>query len=239
MKIKWIWWLAIMGLHSWGAADAQETAGPLTPRIVCPEPVFNFGERDNSGMVEHEFRIRNEGTLSLEILNVHASCGCTAVRPSQNVIAPGGEAVIHAKLDLRGRTGYQQKTISVQSNDPQTPTLMLQMVGTAVQGLRVQPSLLFFGRVDPQSSRTRTFEIVSSRGPFNVESYRTDNPGLRLAPVELSPGEDGSVRRFELTLAPDLPEGNVAGAAYVKTDLPDQPELMVTVAAYILNAPQP
>ena len=94
------------------SVSAQETSeAALKPRIVCDAPIFDFGERNNSEFVEHDFPIRNAGTLSLEIRNVHASCGCTAVKPSQNVIPPGGEASIGARLDLRGRNGYQQKTI--------------------------------------------------------------------------------------------------------------------------------
>ena len=61
---------------------------PLAPKIVCDEPSYDFGERDNNGFVEHNYVVRNAGTLS-EIREVRASCGCTAVKPSVDVNAAG------------------------------------------------------------------------------------------------------------------------------------------------------
>jgi hypothetical protein len=221
------------------AVPADTPAAALAPKIVCDEPIFDFGEKSNSEFVEHDYPLRNAGTLSLEIRNVRASCGCTAVKPSQDVVPPGGEASIRARLDLRGRNGFQQKTITVECNDPETPNLILQLKGTAMQVLRAEPSSLFFGRIGPDGVRSRTFDIISGKGPIQIVSYRTDNPGLLLTPVAAEPGADGSRHRFELTLDPALPEGNINGSAFVKTDMADQPEISIPVAAYVATEPPP
>jgi hypothetical protein len=225
--------------------QAQDPAAPaaspeaLAPKIVCDEPIFDFGEMNNTEFVEHDYPIRNEGQLSLEIKDVHASCGCTAVKPSQDVVPPGGEASIRARLDLHGRTGMQMKTITVNSNDPNTPSLVLQLKGTAVAALRAEPSSLFFGRVEPGAVRSRTFAVISGRGPIQIVSSRTDNPGLILTPVAAEAGADGTSQRFELALDAALPEGNVSGNVFVKTDLADQPEIAIPVAAYVATAAAP
>ena len=217
-------------------AAAPETA-PLAPDIVCDAPNYDFGDMSNTQFVEHEYPIRNAGTLSLEIRDVHASCGCTAVKPSQNVIPPGGEATIQARLDLRGRSGLQQKTITVTSNDPDTPTLILQLKGNAVQILRAEPSSLFFGRVGPDGVRSRNFEVISSQGPFQVTGMRSDNPAFIVTPLAAEASEDGTRKHFNLALAPELPEGNINGVAFITTDIPGQSEVSIPVAAYIANAP--
>ena len=228
-------------LSAWTAwAQEQTPADPaLAPKIVCTEPVFDFGEKNNSDFVEHDYPIRNEGTLSLEIRGVQASCGCTAVKPSQDVIPPGGEAVIHARLDLRGRSGLQAKTITVQSNDPQTPSLILQLKGNAVQALRVEPSTLFFGRVGPDGVRARTFEVVSTLGPIQIKDFRANNPGIGVTQVPAEAGADGTRHRFEVKLAEGLPEGTVNGSIVVQTDLAGQPALTIPVAAFIAPAAAP
>ena len=227
-------WLSTLPLCA--QEEAAPAAAALKPQIVCAEPVFDFGERNNTEFVEHDYPIRNAGTLSLEIRQVRASCGCTAVKPSQDVVPPGGEASIRARFDLRGRNGFQQKTITVASNDPDTPNLMLQLKGTAMQALRANPSTLFFGRIGPDGMRSRTFEVVSARGPIQIVGARTDNPGLVLTALELEAGADGSTRRFELTLDPALPEGNVNGSVFIQTDLAGQAELAIPVAAYVMAA---
>jgi len=214
-------------------AQAQEPTAALEPKIVCDEPIYDFGERNNTEFVEHDYPIRNEGTLSLEIRNVKASCGCTAVKPSQDVIPPGGEASIRARLNLRGRHGLQRKSITVKSNDPNTPSLVLQLRGTAIQPLRAQPSSLFFGRVGTDAARVRTFDIISGGGPIQIENIRTDNPGIVVKALPDDSAADGSSHRFELTLDASLPEGNLNGKVFVKTDMPNQPELSIPVVAYI------
>ena len=225
------------------SVQAQDPTAPaaaaeaLTPKIVCDEPIFDFGSMNNTEFVEHDYPIRNDGTLSLEIRNVRASCGCTAVKPSQDVVATGGTASISARLDLRGRNGFQQKTITVESNDPNTPNLILQLKGTAVQVLRAEPPSLFFGRIGTDGERSRTFDIISGKGPIQIVSYRTDNPGIILTHIAADHGSDGSTKRFELKLDPSLPEGNITGSAFVKTDLADQPEISIPVAAYIALTP--
>jgi len=223
------------------SAQAQEpvSPAPLSSTIVCDEPIFDFGEKNNTEFVEHDYLIRNTGTLSLEIRGVRASCGCTAVKPSQDIIAPGAEASIRARLDLRGRNGYQQKSITVESNDPQTPNLILTLKGNAIQPLRAQPSSLFFGRISSTGERSRTFDIISGQGPIQIVSTRTDNPNLLVTPIESEPGSDGTTHRFQLTIDPSLPEGNVNGSVFVKTDMPNQPEVSIPVAAYIAAAPEP
>ena len=234
------------------AAPGPETAPPagepavaeappaLAPKIVCPAPVFDFGESNNTGAVEHDFPIRNEGTLSLEIREVRATCGCTAAKPTQNVIPPGGEAAIHVRFDLRGRNGFQQKAILVHSSDPQTPQLNLQLKGTAIQALRANPPTIFFGRLEPGASRTRTFDVISGRGPIQIANIRTDNPGILVRQVELDFVGDGSTYRFEMTLSPDLPEGAVNGGAFIKTDMEGMAEVHVPIAAFIVQpAPAP
>ena len=220
------------------AALAQAPA-PLAPKIVCAEPIFDFGERENSETVEHHYVVRNEGTLSLEIRGIRATCGCTVAKPDDELIPPGGQTKIQARLDLRGRSGMQIKTISVLSNDPQTPTLNLQMRGTAVQGLRAEPSTLFFGRVGPGGVRTRSFAIVSGRGPFQVLEVRPDQTGLSVRPLDPEPGDDGALHRFELTLDDSIPAGTLNTRLQVRTDLGADRDFSIPVAAFIATSSPP
>ena len=225
----------VVGSTGW--LSAQESPPVLAPRIVCDQPVFEFGERENTETVEHHFVIRNDGDLSLEIRGVRAGCGCTAVKPDDSIVPPGGETKIQTRFNLRGRSGQQNMRITVQSNDPQTPTLTLQLRGTALEGLRAQPSTLFFGRLNPDAPRTRTFEILSGRAPFQITSIRAEQEGLVVRPLEPEPGDDNKRYRFELILDHSLPEGTLNTRVVIQTDAPGPSELTIPVAAYLVPAP--
>ncbi|HNR30511.1 MAG TPA: DUF1573 domain-containing protein, partial [Candidatus Hydrogenedentes bacterium] len=125
-------------------APTPAPEGPA-PKIVCPDPEFDFGEKDEDVSVEHEFVIRNEGETPLEITNVRTSCGCTAAKPKDSTVAPGSETRIAATLSLRGRQGENAKTITVMSNDPVTPNLVLTMKGVVTAPIMYEPRVLNFG----------------------------------------------------------------------------------------------
>jgi len=79
--------------------------------------------------------------------------------------------------------------------------------------------------VGSDAARTRTFDIISGRGPIQIENIRTDHPGLVVKTLPNAPTDDGSTHHFEMTLDPSLPEGNFNGKIFVKTDMANQAEL--------------
>jgi hypothetical protein len=99
------------------------------PIAVFPESTFDFGDIKQGQKVEHTFSLKNDGKSELIIRNIRASCGCTAVAPSQKVIAPGTAAPIQVTFDSRGKRGRQTNSVTIITNDPKVPTTILRMTG--------------------------------------------------------------------------------------------------------------
>ncbi len=110
--------------------SAQELA--RAPKAVFPVTEFDGGEVLEGQTVEYRFKLRNEGKGDLVIESVKASCGCTAVEPTEKVLKPGQETEIVARFDSRGRTGFQHKTITVETNDPLNSRAILHLKATVV-----------------------------------------------------------------------------------------------------------
>lgn len=89
------------------------------PRISLSEPEYDFGNVKQGEQVEHHFKISNEGKSNLIIRKINASCGCTAVKPEKNIIAPGETTNIKVRFNSSGRKGQQRKSITIISNDPE------------------------------------------------------------------------------------------------------------------------
>ncbi|MEN2992190.1 MAG: DUF1573 domain-containing protein [Bacteroidia bacterium] len=102
------------------------------PKAVFPDTLFDAGEVLDGAMVERRFVVRNEGKSDLIIESVRASCGCTAVEPAERVLRPGQSTEIIARFDARGRTGFQHKTIMVETNDPLRSRQVLHLVANVV-----------------------------------------------------------------------------------------------------------
>ena len=224
----------ILAVTLWAMGSfGQEPAVVHAAKIACPEPSYNFGEMDSSRDVEHTFILKNEGDLSLEIRQVRPSCGCTVANISQNTIPPGGQAEVTTRLSLRGRQGAQHKTITVESNDPKQPTLILSLEGTAVEEIRVQPNQVFFGRITTDSAVTGTVEItIQSTNRVNVTRTSSNTSNLTAA-TESTP--DGKVIRVLIGTQPPLPRGTLRGNVHIETDHPKYPSMDIAVSAFVVG----
>lgn len=122
------------------SANIEEDFSALTPEQLAKAPVmeidnpeFNFGTIKNGEKVEHEFVIRNSGKTDLIIRSVKASCGCTAVQPEKNVIAPGETTKMKVIFNSAGKTGSQNKTVTVITNDPKNSKAIFWVKGDVQQ----------------------------------------------------------------------------------------------------------
>ncbi len=99
------------------------------PHISFKEKSYDFGKAPQRSEVEHEFVFTNTGKSDLVIHKVRSSCGCTAVSPKEKVIKPGQSSNIKAIFHTGAYKGRQSKSITVITNDPDSPTTMLRITG--------------------------------------------------------------------------------------------------------------
>jgi hypothetical protein len=189
------------------------TSGLAAPKIVCEASEFNFGVRRDDETVVHQFVLKNEGDAPLAITRVKASCGCTAVKSSASSIPPGESATIDARFTLRGRRGKQQKSIMVESNDPQNPRLRLWLKGEIVVEVALEPRYVNFRQMHKDSVATQTVELVSLRPHVRIINIKTDTTAY-----EATIDPDG--RGLTVRTVPPLKEGLVRGRIVVTTDHP-------------------
>lgn len=207
-------------------ALAQQPATTNAPRLVCDEPTFDYGTVDPSTPVEHTFVIRNEGTLTLEITRVHASCGCTVANITEKSVPPGGESKITSRLSLQGRSGPQSKTIVIDSNDPQQPQTILTLTGVAGASLVAQPAQIMMPRVPMGTRPSANVLITSGDGtPFSITAVEATDPQLT---ASVQPVEEKKTYRVNLELKEEL-NGAFNAVVVVRTDHPKRPSIEVPV----------
>jgi hypothetical protein len=98
----------------------------FTPEMIKNPPVFtiigektyDFGKIKQGDKIEYTFKFKNTGKNDLIIRKTKASCGCTAVTVGSQVIKPGDEGSIKAIFDSHGKSGNQNKSITVTTNIP-------------------------------------------------------------------------------------------------------------------------
>ncbi|CAI8380581.1 MAG: Uncharacterised protein [Cryomorphaceae bacterium] len=88
----------------------------LTPNIEMLETSYNFGEIQQGESVTHDFILKNTGDADLIISAAKGSCGCTVPEWPKNPIAKGEEAAIKVTFNSAGRSGKQNKTVTLVTN---------------------------------------------------------------------------------------------------------------------------
>ena len=113
--------------EDFSALSAEALAN--APVVKVDDPEFRFGKIKQGERKEHVFVLSNEGNSDLHIRKVKASCGCTAVQPEKKVIAPGESVNIKTVFNSAGKSGNQNKTITIITNDPKKSKLILWVKG--------------------------------------------------------------------------------------------------------------
>jgi LEA14-like dessication related protein len=104
----------------------QTRASEKASKITFKETRHDFGKVKEGIELTFVFKFKNDGDENLVIQGVHASCGCTgAAIGDKKEFNKGEEGEIKVSFNTSGRSGVQSKTVSVQSNDPESPTIIL------------------------------------------------------------------------------------------------------------------
>lgn len=109
---------------SWSAEKLAEA-----PVVSIEEKTWNFGDIAQGDKVTHKFMVKNDGKSELVIRKVKASCGCTAIKPAKTVLAPGETTSIVAEFNSAHKTGRQNKSVTIVTNDPKNTTTLLRISG--------------------------------------------------------------------------------------------------------------
>lgn len=114
-----------LGLAASMTLDYRTKARPKYPTIRFEKHSFDFGKVVEGEKPEYQFRFTNEGRDSLRINRVYGTCACTASLITGRVVGPDGEGRIHVILDTSKRTGFQEQSVTVLSNDINNPMIQL------------------------------------------------------------------------------------------------------------------
>src|ERR1041385_2705191 len=106
------------------AAKAASADEEKAPRLTIVEPVKDYGTVPKGDKLEWGFVVKNTGNADLQIISAKPGCGCT-VADFDKVIKPGETGKVTAHVDTTAFAGPISKSVTLETNDPNTPTAQL------------------------------------------------------------------------------------------------------------------
>jgi len=135
------------------------------PAISVDRPSYEVTIREAGEVVRHVFTIRNNGNQSLLIADVRPSCVCTTASPGKAEVPPGESVALSVSIDTTGFEGLVARTVTVSSNDPANPDLILAIYVTSPTAARVQ-----IPAISAKDFRKRFYLLVDVRTPEEFAS---------------------------------------------------------------------
>lgn len=117
-----------------------EDFSKLTQKQLASAPIafiekkdFDFGNIKEGEKANCDYVLVNKGKTELSIRKTKAGCGCTAVTMGESRIAPGQSTTIRATFDSSGKRGRQYKSVTIITNDPKNPEIIVNLSGNVVE----------------------------------------------------------------------------------------------------------
>lgn len=215
------------------------------PKASAQITEYNFGDIKQGDVVSYDFKIMNNGGDVLKIIDVRASCGCTAAQPDKKELKPGETTTIKVTFNSKGRKGAQIKTVRVITNDPEKSDINFVIrcniltdenkTGNSGAVLFLPENQYNFGKVKEGTTVSHTFEVVNKGSDvLKIQDVRT-SCGCTAALVsssELKPGEKGTLK---VDFDTKGRQGKMSRTISIVSNDQEQPTKVITIYAEVLK----
>lgn len=159
----------------------------IVPTYINPEepadmsfPVMShdFGTISDDAKAEYTFKFTNTGKGVLRIASTKGSCSCTVPAPSKREFAPGESGELRVIFDPKGKAGDQHQTVTVNTNDAETPVISLQISAMVVPQVMVTPRVGHFGEVAKDDVAEIELTVIGRKSDFAVTGVELSDPEL-------------------------------------------------------------
>jgi len=217
------------------------TGTGLAPKIAVSPSPYDFGGVAPGNTARNTFTVTNAGDGILTMGNLSLVSGEFQLDPAKDYcsgfsVAPGDSAtfdVVFAPTSF----GTKNASVSIPSNDPDTPNLTVQLTGSGgVADISVSPASKDFGTVGVGSSSRATFTVTNSgegtlkMGTLAINGTHASEFRIENDNCSNNSAPKGDTRTFEVVFSPTSAGAKSANVAIPSND-PDTPTLNVPLTA--------
>jgi hypothetical protein len=186
-------------------------AGPARAGLKWEQAVVELHPKPGDDAAVGTFKYHNAGNKVVHVKSVHTSCGCTTTNKLKDDIAPDDRGELTATFKIGSSTGMAQKTITVETDDPEAPTTVLTLRAVIPQMVELRPSFVYWENSEPakpkvitvktaREANVKKVDVVSSSPEF---AAKVTPAGANEFKVEVQPKDTSHASIATLTITPD------------------------------------
>lgn len=203
------------------------------PKIVFKEKIYDFGKIYIGEIVTHNFKFKNQGQDELIISSVKSSCGCTAALVSKSNIHKDEDGEIQIKFNPGRYVGKVSKSVTVNSNDPESPTYKLTITGEIIEEVTVNPKKVNFGIIRKGDSCTKYIE-VKTIPEAKIEIKKVESPSPYIVITQDKTVAD-NIYKYQVSMSHYDYIGKFNGIIFIYTTSSKQERIDVSFSGEIIG----
>jgi hypothetical protein len=223
------------------AAPAKD-AGDKAPRLTIVEPVKDYGTVPKGEKLSWTFAIKNTGTSDLQIIAARPACGCT-VADFDKVIKAGESGKVAATVDTTAFSGPIAKTITLETNDPATPTSTLTLHAIVKPYVEAYPAGFVRYTLLQGDAESQSITLYSEEDePFEITKVETPGDYVKVTYAKIESeadraqgGRNGQNQyKVNITVGgPDVKLGPLAEKVHIYTNSKHQPDFPISISGVV------
>lgn len=158
------------------------------------------------------FTFRNKGAKPVKVLGLESACSCLSAELDRAVYEPGGVGQGKAEFKVTSFTGRHEKTVTVQTDDPDQPEWVVQFVLEVPEVVAIEPKSLQWWLNEEPVEKQCVVKMVGD-DPIKIVNITATRENVKFSWKEIKPGREYLVRVQPTTTADVM-----LGALKIETD---------------------
>jgi len=198
------------------------------PKLVVEGGTIDLDTLNAGAVAERKITLKNAGSEELVLGKVEPSCGCTGSIVSSSNLKPGESGTLLITFNSKNFNGKIHKTVTINSNDPQTPKSIVEFTGFVIEEVSISETRFSFKDATVGERQTANVTLTNNgKQPLELKGFTTTLEGLTLKfPSTVKPGESVQIVADYL---PKEAKKVVSSNVTIETSNTNKPEILLYV----------
>jgi hypothetical protein len=173
---------------------AQAASGASKPRIKFDQTTYDFGKTSQVETVTGTFSFRNTGDAPLVMGKPTTSCGCTVAGVKPSTLKPGEKGELTFSLNLGRTRAVLNRQITVESNDPENPKVVLTIKADYTPLYEMSPSSIYLALREGDTTNLTARVTRTDGKPIKLAKITSGQPWVHASVRPNTEGSNASVQ---------------------------------------------
>ena len=218
-------------------STSQSASGQLTAdwaKSMFDKQKIDFGVIARGSDARQTVNITNNSRNTVHIASVRTTCGCSAAKPSQQLLNPGETSVVEVTMDTRKFTRRKDSNVIVTFDQPAITSVTVPITSYIRTDVVVTPGSVVFGAVEDGKGAKKTIDIAyAGRNEWKIREVKSSSKSIKVAARETARANGRVGYALDVELLPTAAAGNIQHVITLVTDDANNPYVPILVSGSV------